>query len=44
MNLDSDRILPVKALGVFWLANDNVFAFKSQVSERTTILLLKEVF
>jgi len=34
MSLDSDKSLPVKTLGVLWLANDDVFTFKSQISER----------
>jgi len=34
MSLDSDKSLPVKTLGILWLANDDVFTFKSQTSER----------
>ena len=37
MNLDSDKSLPVKTLGVLWLANDDVFTFKSQVNDRVII-------
>jgi len=34
MSLDSDKSLPVKTLGVLWLANVDMFTFKSQTSER----------
>ena len=44
MNLDSDKSLPVKTLGVLWLATDDVFTFKSQVWKGNYTNYVKDVF